>query len=317
MNRLIISDASLLLKRQLNQYVSEAIEEKNEFNYLSFDFIENSLDEILDALETPTFFGDKKVVVCKNPYFINNAKVKLPFENDLEKLDKYLANSNPTSDLIIVCGKEYYNAKSKFISKCNELGIEVENLLFEKESEFNDYGLRLIRSSQIDIDDDAIDMLFKRCFPDVVRLEKEIAKLYLFGGYVDIEVIKTFVARPMEDDVFELSNAILAKKSHDIMRIYNDLKLTKTEPITLVALLANQFRLMLQVSILSKTMREKDIAEKLGVHPYRVTIAMQKVGMFGVETIKDNLVKLADLDRKIKNGEADRYIDFELFLATI
>ena len=106
MERLIISEPSLLLKAKLNEYTYAVIEEKDDFNYCVFDFEENPLDEIIDALQTPSFGSDKKIVICKNPYFIKDEKVKLPFVNDIKLLDEYLKNPNPDSELIIVCPKK-------------------------------------------------------------------------------------------------------------------------------------------------------------------------------------------------------------------
>ena len=125
------------------------------------------------------------------------------------------------------------------------------------------------------------------------------------------------VSRPLEDDVFELSNALLLKNRQKTMKIYNDLKLLKVEPIQLIALLSNQFRLILQVGILKKDgKKEAEIATLLAVHPYRVKLACKHLFNYNLDEVKKILIDLANLDVKIKKGEADRYIDFELFLST-
>ena len=101
------------------------------------------------------------------------------------------------------------------------------------------------------------------------------------------------------------------------MKLYSDLKLLKVEPINLIALLANQFRLIMQVLILRKeNKKEADIATMLNVHPYRVKMAIKHGNNYSLKDVKQILVELATLDAKIKTGEADRYVDFELFLAT-
>ena len=87
--------------------------------------------------------------------------------------------------------------------------------------------------------------------------------------------------------------------------------------LNLIILLASQYRLMLQISILSKqNLNNDEIASKLEVHPYRVKIIKQQLYKYDIEEIKNTLVSLATLDSKIKKGEGDRYIDFELFLAS-
>ena len=95
------------------------------------------------------------------------------------------------------------------------------------------------------------------------------------------------------------------------------LKLLKMEPIALIAMLANQFRLILQVAILRKeNKREDEIATLLQVHPYRVKLATKHINNYNLNEVKKIMVDLATLDAKIKTGENDRYVDFELFLAT-
>ena len=316
MIRLLISEPSLILKGKLNQYTKNVIEEKDEFNYNVFDFEENSFEEIVDALQTPSFSSLKKVVVCKNPYFIKDSKIKLPFTNDIKTLEEYINNENPDSEWIIICTKKYFVGKSKFINLISKVG-EVENLLFEDENEFIAYGNNLIEKTKINIDSKAKEILYERCAGDVCKLEREIAKLAIFNDKIDSDIIIKMVSRPLEDDVFELSNALLNKDHKRIMKLYNDLKLLKMEPINLIALLANQFRLIMQVLILRKeNKKEAEIATFLEVHPYRVKMAIKHGNNYSLNDVKKILIDLATLDAKIKTGEADRYIDFELFLAT-
>lgn len=315
MIRLIISEPSILLKQTLNQLTNELLDYKDDFNYCVFDFEETPLDEILDSLETPAFGSLKKMVICKNPYFIKGEKVKLPFENDISKLEEYIKNPNPDSELIIICNEKHYSERSKFVSLIKNNG-EIKNLLLD-ENEFYNYALALIKQTKIDIISSAIRILVDRCENNVCRLEREIAKLSSYMDRIDDDIIKKMVARPLEDNVFDLSNALINKDHKSIMRIYNDLKLAKTEPINLIALLANQFRLILQVAILTKrNMKREDIASQLNVHPYRVKVAADSLNKYNLNSIKDILVELANLDIKIKNGQNDRYVDFELFLAT-
>lgn len=316
MNRLIVSEPSIIFKKKLNEYINENIDEKNEFNFCTFDFEENSLEEILDCLQTPAFGSEKKVVVCKNPYFFKDSKIKLPFTNDFTQLEEYLKNPNPDSELIIICTTKYYTNKSKYINMFTKYG-EIINLLFENEEDLYNYMEQLISSAQLKITPKAKQMLFQRCIDDVCKLEKEITKLVLYHDQIDEQIVDKIVSKPIEDDVFELSNALLEKNHQKIMKIYDDLKTLKIEPIYLISLLANQYRLILQTAILKKKQfNEQQIATKLGIHPYRIKLAFKYLNNYSIEDIKKILIDLAELDAKIKIGEFDRYINFELFLAT-
>lgn len=316
MVKLIISEPSIILKSTLKEMVDEVIDEKDEFNYNVFDFEETPFEEIVDCLQTPSFSSPNKVVICKNTYFIGEPKKKLPFENKLDTLFDYLEDPNPDCLFIMICPLRYFNNKSDFLKKYNKYG-ELINLSFKDVTDFQNYGMKLIKATNIKMTDGARNILFERCAGDVCKLEREIAKLALFEDEIDMPTISSMVSAPLEDNVFKLSNALLAKKPKEVMKTYNDLKLLKQEPIMLIGMLANQFRLMLQVFILRNEGKSNDeIANMLDVHPYRVSAAVKSSINYNINDVKNILVDLATLDAKIKKGEADRYVDFELFLAT-
>ena len=314
---LLVGDKSLLLTKKLNEYTSQVIDEKDEFNYQVFDMEETPIDEIIDNFNMPSFTSLKKVVVLKNPYFIDNEKQKLPFNNDLELFKDYLNNQNPDCEVIILCSKARYNPKSKYITLIKNAGGKVEELLLDDRNEFATYANALLKQLNVNIERKAFDILIDRCLGDVCKLEREIVKLSTYGDLITTDVAAAMVPVPLEDDVFELTNALLMKDRSKIMRIYNDLKLLKIEPINLIALLETQFRLIMEVYILkNKGLDDDTIASTLGVHPYRVKVTRKYQMHYSLNDVKDTLVSLSELDINIKNGVADRYVDFELFLAT-
>ncbi len=312
---LILSDQSLILKSTLNQIISSSIDHIDDFNYASFDFENNPLEEIIDFLQTPAFASDKKVALVKKPYFFVDERKKLPFTNDLKLLDKYLSQPNEDADLIILCESLYYKPKNKYFTAIKKVAT-VKNLFFETEEELQEYALTLINKLHIELSKEALNTLLVRC-KNVESIEKEITKLSLYGGYINEEIAKQLIPQPLEDNVFELSNALMRKDTRQVMKIYNDLKLLKTEPIFLINLLANQFRILLQVGILKKeNMSNDEIATTLNIHPYRVKLASESIKKYSLVQVKKYLVDLANLDIDIKRGTKDRYIDFEIFLST-
>ena len=315
MVKMLVGDTSLMLTSKLNEYVDDFLEYRDDFNYVSMDFELDSFEDIIECLQTPAFGSLHKVVVCKNPYFFSNEKVKLTFINKMETLENYLYSQNEDALLIIVCNKKYYSPKNKYYTMIAKL-TRVDTFLFENKNELNDYAEFLFSKSKVDISQDAIDELTFRC-EDVSSLEREIAKLVLYGDTITRKNVEEMVPRPLEDDIFALSNALLKRNHQDIMQIYNDLKLLKVEPINLIAMLSSQFRLLLSVAILKKEHKdENEIATILNVHPYRVKLSVGYLKQYDIDEVRKILIDLADLDEQIKNGQKDRYIDFELFLAT-
>ena len=315
MIHLLISEPSLLLNATINKIVQETLKEKNEFNFVSLDFLSSSLEDILENLQSSSLFDGKKMIVVKNPYFFVDTKIKLPFNNDLSLFENYLYNPNENCEFIIICPKKYYNPKNKYFTIIQSIG-EVNNLLIENLEDRKAYALELLKQANLEIENKALDLLVSRCL-EITQLEKEIAKLILYNQKIDENVIETMVSEPLEDNVFELSNALLKKDSKKVMKVYTDLKKQKVEPIQLISMLSNQLRLLIEVSILKDKYRyDEDLAKILKVHPYRIKLARENTRKFTLTQIKKMLIDLAQLDIDIKKGSKDRYIDFEIFLAS-
>ena len=315
MIHLLISEPSLLLNATINKIVQETLKEKNEFNFVSLDFLSSSLEDILENLQSSSLFDGKKIIVVKNPYFFVDTKIKLPFNNDLSLFENYLYNPNENCEFIIICPKKYYNPKNKYFTIIQSIG-EVNNLLIENLEDRKAYALELLKQANLEIENKALDLLVSRCL-EISQLEKEIAKLILYNQKIDENVIETMVSEPLEDNVFELSNALLKKDSKRVMKVYTDLKKQKVEPIQLISMLSNQLRLLIEVSILKDKYRyDEDLAKILNVHPYRIKLARENTRKFTLTQIKKMLIDLAQLDIDIKKGSKDRYIDFEIFLAS-
>ena len=315
MIHLLISEPSLLLNATINKIVQETLKEKNEFNFVSLDFLSSSLEDILENLQSSSLFDGKKIIVVKNPYFFVDTKIKLPFNNDLSLFENYLYNPNENCEFIIICPKKYYNPKNKYFTIIQSIG-EVNNLLIENLEDRKAYALELLKQANLEIENKTLDLLVSRCL-EITQLEKEIAKLILYNQKIDENVIETMVSEPLEDNVFELSNALLKKDSKKVMKVYTDLKKQKVEPIQLISMLSNQLRLLIEVSILKDKYRyDEDLAKILNVHPYRIKLARENTRKFTLTQIKKMLIDLAQLDIDIKKGSKDRYIDFEIFLAS-
>ena len=90
------------------------------------------------------------------------------------------------------------------------------------------------------------------------------------------------------------------------------------EPIKIIIMLANQFRLIYQTrNLYKKGYSEKDISNLLGIHPYRIKLAINKGNQFQDETLLIYLKRLSDLDMDIKNGKIEKELGLELFILNL
>jgi DNA polymerase-3 subunit delta len=114
------------------------------------------------------------------------------------------------------------------------------------------------------------------------------------------------------DNIFALTDAVIKKDISTSLSLYQELLKRGEEPIKIIVMLANQFRLIFQVKRLSaKGMNEDKIASQLSVHPYRVKLA--KEVRLSEKELLNYISLLADLDEKIKMGDINKDTGLELF----
>ena len=95
----------------------------------------------------------------------------------------------------------------------------------------------------------------------------------------------------------------------------HDLRINKEEPVKLIALIASQFRFMLEVKyLLSEHYSNGYIANELKCKPYRVSKTIQTLCFIKSQELRNVIDYLYNLDYQIKAGEKDPYFNFELFL---
>ena len=146
-------------------------------------------------------------------------------------------------------------------------------------------------------------------------IQKEMDKLELYQGVLDENVVPSLINRPLEEDVFQLVDAVVEKNKGKAFHIWQDLCVSNTDAIYLIALLAGQFRFLFEVKNLMVKGYEKDeIAHALNAHPYRVKLSMEKARSLSIKSLMAMLDKLASLDQKLKSGLLDKKLGFEMFL---
>ena len=165
------------------------------------------------------------------------------------------------------------------------------------------------------IDSDALIELTERTSGDIPLLRNSVIKLFLYTDHVRYEDVILMVTRPLEDNTFQLFNFLLNKENEKAVGLFRDLQVANVEPVTLIGMLANQFRLLNEVVFLSKKGYDNEtIAKELNIKPIRVQILKKQTYTMSEKAIHKTLDDLFNLDLQIKSGLVDRFYAFELFL---
>lgn len=108
---------------------------------------------------------------------------------------------------------------------------------------------------------------------------------------------------------------MIEKNLHKAIAIYKHLIKLNEEPISLIALLAFQCRMILQVKLLKqKGYNESQIRKKINAHPYVIKLAHKRERKFSVDSLKRMIDALTITDSQIKRGLMEKHLAFELLL---
>jgi DNA polymerase-3 subunit delta len=164
-------------------------------------------------------------------------------------------------------------------------------------------------------------MLLELVGSNVMMLSQEMIKLCLYigtGGTITRQLVADLVPKSVEQNVFTLVEKVVRKDIAGAMRILDELLVQQEEPIKILALLTGQFRLLYQVKELQQHgYAQNQMASHLGVHPYRVKLAMNQTSSFSFAELKKIISDLADADYDMKTGKMDKRLILEFFIMSL
>lgn len=307
MNYLIYGEESYLMTKKLKEIIKNANLNFETMNLNQIDCSETSMEEIISQANNLPFFDQHKVIVLKNLFFLTTKKSK---DYDLDALFNYFKNPNPQTILIFYSEDKLDERKTS----TRTIKKNCQNLHY-KALEFGQLKLFLqdyTKENNITIDRYAIDKLINYTKGNLSEAVNELDKLALYDPTITKDMITSLVARPLEDNVFNLVSMIITKQKDKAIQEYLDLLTLNTEVIMIITLIANQLRLTYQAKRLKNIYSSQEIAKRLGVHPFAVKKALEINIDYAL--IPNYLKQLADLDYKIKSGQIDKKIGLELFI---
>lgn len=295
----------------INNKISEIIK-KNNFSDASiskYDLSEDLLEEVIEDLNTYGLFSDKKIVI------INNFDKMDPDINRVEELLKYVENSSSLNLLFVVSDK--YDDRKKIIK---DLKKKMEFIKVSSDPvEFTKNCLKGYK-----VEDGVITLLVNNTLGDISRLYNECNKLKIYkinDKYISKEDVLELAVKKLGDSTditFQFSRSLAEKDKKKALSLYQELLDYQIEALSIIGLLASQFRIMFQVKVLEEeNMRNDEIAKTLNEKSYRITKTRELTRYYSKRELLDLMIKLEDIDLKIKTTSVDANTLVQLFILNI
>lgn len=297
-------------------------QEERELGVVKFDTSESAIEEAVLEAETLPFFASRKVVIIRDQSVLTAATGKEggKIEHATDRLLAYLSNPCDSSVIVFHVLAEKLDERRKVVKLLKEQNVL---LAFQElqEGELVQWTIKQVEKQQRRMDSEAAQLLLARTGTNMQQLAHEVDKLCLHageGGSICAADVAMLIASTVEEDVFALIDAMASLQVDKALKLYGELLLRREEPIKIAALIARQFRIMLQVKELEgQRYSPQQMAGHIGLHPYAVKLAAEKAKKFSVTALGNYLNRLADLDYKMKTGKVDKTLGLELFLLSL
>lgn len=291
--------------------------EHKEFAVSKFDLSEISLSAVLEDAETLPFMVPKKLVIAKNALFFTGAKESSKIEHHLDRLTDYLKSPAEHTVVVFTVDADKLDERKKIVKAIKDLEAAVPFLSLSPE-ELLQWVAKQAQQLGFTFTGEAADQLILYTGGNLQSLSAEIEKISLYvgvGAEASVDVIDQLVARSTEQNVFILIEDIVNVRLERAFVILEELLKQREEPIKIAALIARQFRIMLQVKELSKQgYSQQQMASQIGLHPFAVKVAEGQARKYDIEKLSRIMSQLADLDFQMKTGKIDKVLGLELFL---
>lgn len=309
---LLYGTENYLIKKEIDKILNANSIEK--INVSEYNLEIDNFKDIIEDANTISLFADKKAIIVNNSYLFTGKSIKN--ENDPELFLDYFKNVNPYSIIIFIVDSEKLDERKKIVKEIKKIGTVKD---FNQKNDLTDILKNMFEGYNISIQD--IRFMIDRCGNNLDILSQEVNKIKIYKDEdknITKEDIINVTSKNIDIDIFGFVDTIVNKNKNKALEIYKEMLINGEEPIKILVILANQFRIIYQAKELYKQgYSGNDIATMIGIHPYRIKLALKKAINYNSDTLLDYLEKLADLDYDIKIGNIESSLGLEMFILSI
>lgn len=295
------------LRKQYRDKMKEAlVEEGDTMNHHYYEGKDTKIEEVVDMAETLPFFASRRVIIVENTGW---------FQKGGDRMAEYLPNLPETTYLVFV--EAQIDKRSKLYKAVNKQGRTAE-FAHQDEQTLKRWILGMLKKEGKNITALDLQFLLERTGTEMANIKTEMEKLLCYTlkkSEITKEDIEEICTKRVQNQIFEMINAIADRNQKRALDLYYDLLTLKEPPMRILALIGRQFNLLLQVKELRKKgYSPQVISEKTGLHGFVVGKYAKQAERFKTRELREALEACVEADEGVKTGKMNDVMSVEILI---
>lgn len=283
----------------------------NDFNINTFHARGTTGDQIRSAAEMLPMFVPKRVVIVRDLQEIALS--------ELEALDTYFENPNPTTCLILHArtAEKTLNGNAGIVRKMRKAAVIGEFKAFY-ENEAGAFIAKQAAARKLRLPNDVQTFLLEAVGTDLAHLDGALEKLDLYVGaspdgqirQVELADAQAVIAQTRVHTVFNLTDALGSRDYEQALKILDAMLIAGDAPLMITAMVTRHFRVLAKLGDPSlRSIPARDIATAVGVAPFFLRDYQRHAQKFSTAELENVLTAMLEVDIALKSsGLSDRTI---------
>lgn len=275
-----------------------------DFNFTQFFAADVEISRVRDEVETLPMMAPRRVVVLR--------EVQALSDKEWDQLAPLF--QEPVVSTVFILMGDKIDKRKKVVKNLLDQALSVE---FKKpfENQVPGWIRHIARAHQLEISDDAIQLMHKLVGNQLSEVEREIRKLQDFVGernLIQLEDVAQVVSRTREENVFELTESLAnGDRVKSLEQLVYLLDQGQSE-LGIVSLVARHMRILLLVKQgTEQNMAGQKLATYAQVPSYYLQDYVRQARLWTPKKLESVLVLLAETDRALKSSPLASHIWLE------
>jgi len=271
---------------------------------------EADVNEVADMAGTMPFFAPRRVIIIENSGWFKTGNDKI-----LE-----LVKALPDTTYMIFVESEV-DKRSKLYKAVKSAGYAALCEM-QDEATLKKWVMGLLKKENKQITADALNLLLDRTGTNMENIRREVEKLVCYKYYdegITAKDVSELCIVQVQNRIFDMVEAVAQRNQKTALKLYYDLLALKEAPMKILALIARQFNMLLQVKEMKqKGYPESTIASQTGLNAFYLKKKyIPQAAQFKLYQLEAALRTCVAAEESVKTGRMADILSVELLIVEL